>query len=202
MSRRMFVFYTLFMPRVSDAHLEARRRQILEAARACFAANGFHSTSMQDILRESGLSAGAVYRYFDSKEAIIAAIAAEAVSVIGAAFSADGDDDVPLLTLVERAVRAVDERAESDDVGRLALQVWAEAGRSDPLRAHISAAVHEARAPLERRLERAHPGIDAAATAAVITALLPGYIHARVVVGGMDPDRYLRGIEGLVRAAG
>ena len=48
------------MARVSQEHLDARRRQILEGAARCFARDGFHSTTMQDILRETGLSAGAV----------------------------------------------------------------------------------------------------------------------------------------------
>lgn len=56
------------MPKVSDAHLEARREQILDAAEACFSREGFHQTSMQDICREAELSPGAVYRHFSSKE--------------------------------------------------------------------------------------------------------------------------------------
>ncbi|HEY9407971.1 MAG TPA: helix-turn-helix domain-containing protein, partial [Jiangellaceae bacterium] len=52
------------MPRVSEAHLAARRDQILQAAWTCFARDGFHATSMQDVFAEAGLSAGAVYRYF------------------------------------------------------------------------------------------------------------------------------------------
>ena len=59
------------MPKVTQAHLEARRQQILDAAFGCFARQGFHQTTMQDICREAELSPGAVYRYFDSKEAII-----------------------------------------------------------------------------------------------------------------------------------
>jgi AcrR family transcriptional regulator len=62
------------VPKVSAEHLEARRRQILDAARACFARRGFHQATMQDICDEARLSAGAVYRYFRSKEAIIAAL--------------------------------------------------------------------------------------------------------------------------------
>jgi AcrR family transcriptional regulator len=40
------------MPKVSDAYLAARWRQILEAAAGCFAFDGFHPTSVQDIARE------------------------------------------------------------------------------------------------------------------------------------------------------
>ncbi len=183
------------MPRVSDEHLEARRAQILAAARRAFTRNGFHSTSMQDILRESGLSAGAVYRYFPSKEAIIAAIAEQAIRTLRVVF--EGDDDVAPLELIARAIEIVERRARDDDMGRLALQVYAEAARSETLRVDISAAVMGARAALTRRLEPALGGA-AADAAAVITSLLPGYIHARTIVGEMDPERYVRGMEALL----
>ena len=60
------------MPRVTQEHLDARRRQILDAARRRFIKNGFHATSMQDVLTEADLSAGAVYRYFASKSDLYA----------------------------------------------------------------------------------------------------------------------------------
>jgi len=62
------------MPKVTEAHLEARRQQIVDAAWACFARKGYHQTTMQDICQESDLSPGAIYRYFVSKEAILKAI--------------------------------------------------------------------------------------------------------------------------------
>ncbi|ARP99381.1 hypothetical protein CAK95_10015 [Pseudorhodoplanes sinuspersici] len=51
-----------------------RRSEILDAARRCFARTGFHQTSMQQICAEAGMSPGNLYRYFPSKEAIIAGI--------------------------------------------------------------------------------------------------------------------------------
>jgi AcrR family transcriptional regulator len=62
------------MPKVTEAHLEARRQQILDAAWACFARKGYYQTTMQDICQESGLSPGAIYRYFAGKEAIRTAV--------------------------------------------------------------------------------------------------------------------------------
>jgi len=52
-----------------------RRDQILEAALASFAKHGFHQASMHDISAEAGISVGLIYRYFASKEAVIAAMA-------------------------------------------------------------------------------------------------------------------------------
>lgn len=60
------------MPKIApDAH-NAKREQILDAAEKCFGERGFHSTSMHDICREAGVSPGALYTYFASKEQLIA----------------------------------------------------------------------------------------------------------------------------------
>ena len=52
-----------------------RPTQILDAAVACFAKRGFHQASMHDISTEAGISVGLIYRYFQNKEAVIAAMA-------------------------------------------------------------------------------------------------------------------------------
>ncbi len=62
------------MPKLKPATQTARREHILDAAEQCFARQGFHRTTMQDICREAAISAGALYVYFSSKEALIAGI--------------------------------------------------------------------------------------------------------------------------------
>ena len=63
------------MPRKRDEALHAaRERQILEAARVCFIANGFHRTSMRQILDAAGISSGGAYNYFASKDDIVRAL--------------------------------------------------------------------------------------------------------------------------------
>jgi AcrR family transcriptional regulator len=62
-------------PKVPKAYLDARRKEIIEAAYNCFSKKGFHHTTMQDIYDTAKLSPGAVYNYFSSKEEIaIAAV--------------------------------------------------------------------------------------------------------------------------------
>jgi AcrR family transcriptional regulator len=58
----------------SDDLSEERQKQILEAAVSQFAKHGLHATRMEDIARESGLSKGALYLYYQSKDAIISAL--------------------------------------------------------------------------------------------------------------------------------
>lgn len=64
-------------PKVPEAYLEARRKEILEAAYQCFMAKGFHNTTMQDIYDATKLSPGAVYNYFPSKDDIVIEVVKE-----------------------------------------------------------------------------------------------------------------------------
>lgn len=131
------------MARVSQTHLDARRRQILDGAKRSFTRNGFHATSMQDVLTEAGLSAGAVYRYFSGKDELIEAVASEAFAEVSAAFetAAHGAPLRPLhevLTgVLDAALRKQSEQAGATDpqaFPRLVLQVWGEAARNEALR--------------------------------------------------------------------
>ena len=61
------------MPRVSQQHEQEVRDRIVRAALAVFAERGFHRATMQDIVRASGLSVGAIYTYFKSKSDLILA---------------------------------------------------------------------------------------------------------------------------------
>lgn len=62
--------------RRANAQLQSdRRAEILAAAQRCFVRSGFHGASMQEICAEAGMSPGNLYRYFPSKEALIAGIA-------------------------------------------------------------------------------------------------------------------------------
>lgn len=58
----------------AEARCEAQRERILSAARQCFVESGFHAANMASIAETAGVSAGLIYRYFDSKNAIILAI--------------------------------------------------------------------------------------------------------------------------------
>lgn len=64
-----------------------RRAEILAAAQRCFVRSGFHGASMQDICAEAGMSPGNLYRYFPSKEALIAGIAERDRAEVGQQFA-------------------------------------------------------------------------------------------------------------------
>ncbi len=54
-------------PRVDP---DQRRAEIMQAVLRCFARSGYNGTSMDDIVKESGLSKGSLYWYFDSKRSL------------------------------------------------------------------------------------------------------------------------------------
>ncbi|WEG11779.1 TetR family transcriptional regulator [Pullulanibacillus sp. KACC 23026] len=62
------------MPKVSPEHFKKRRAEILEAAKKVFTKKGFEPTTMQDVVKESGMSRGGVYQYFSSPEEMFIAI--------------------------------------------------------------------------------------------------------------------------------
>ncbi|HEX6346997.1 helix-turn-helix domain-containing protein [Umezawaea sp.] len=63
------------MPRVSQDHLDARRRQILDGARACFARYGYEGATVRRLEEATGLSRGAIFHHFRDKESLFLALA-------------------------------------------------------------------------------------------------------------------------------
>ena len=63
--------------KVSADHLQARRRQILDGARSCFARHGYEGATVRVLEEEIGLSRGAIFHHFPDKEALFLALAAE-----------------------------------------------------------------------------------------------------------------------------
>lgn len=199
------------MPRVTDEHRERRRQQILLAARRCFVRQGFHQTSMADIFTEAGLSSGAVYGYFKSKDELIAAIADDAVSGIIRLIEpiATRQPPPPVAEFVREALGATSEFAFGDDgIARLAPQVWAEAAR-DPVLAEVlrgkygkvqgvlSGLVVE-----EQRVGRIASNADPGAVAAVLISMITGFILQRVLIGKIGADDFAAGLAAIAPSPG
>jgi AcrR family transcriptional regulator len=68
------------MPKVTEQHRLAKHDEIIEAALRAFGRKGFQATSMAEIIAESGMSAGAIYGYFDSKAEIVRGAATSIVA--------------------------------------------------------------------------------------------------------------------------
>lgn len=194
------------MPRVSADHLERRRQQILDAAQTCFARKGLHATTMQDVFTESGLSAGAVYRYFKSKNDIIEALATEATVDLRATLTEAVYSD-PLPTPPE-LIRLI-----SADVVKLSApggpvpvipQAWAlaltDANIADYVRTNILG-FRRLWFDYANRMRDAgwlSPDADTDAVAKILLGLLPGFILQHLILGDADPDTFARGITDIL----
>ena len=191
------------MPKVTQQHRDARREQILAAARRCFLRDGFHATSMQDLFAEAGLSSGAVYSYFASKDDVIVAIAEENMRgvtemITAAAAQHPGRPAGAVLADIMDMVRAQD--AETG-LGKLTVIVWSEALRNPSLAARFTDMVTQIRASLAEVIEQGSQSLSADTLpadtlAATLACLLPGYLLQLAILGPAAVD----GVPGAVRA--
>jgi AcrR family transcriptional regulator len=125
------------VPRVSAAHEQEVRARILAAASRVFAQKGFHSSTIADVCQEGGLSVGAIYSHFSSKEALIR----ESCDMIAARGLDDLADRLTgTTTTLERMDVAIRLYVETIDdyaggPGQISLvQAWAEADREPSVR--------------------------------------------------------------------
>jgi AcrR family transcriptional regulator len=82
------------MPKVSEAHREERRRQILDGARRAFARYGYEGATVNRLEEETGLSRGAIFSYFPNKWELFFALASEDQREIGALWLEQGFEGV------------------------------------------------------------------------------------------------------------
>ncbi|MEQ1489384.1 MAG: TetR family transcriptional regulator [Terricaulis sp.] len=127
---------THFLARLADPELaERRRRQIMDAAIACFRRRGFHQATMAEICAEAGISAGALYRYFSSKADIIGAIAEDKRGENDEAFKRAADEQGFIEALCLSARGFFDKFADGD--GALIADILSEAIRDDAVSASL-----------------------------------------------------------------
>jgi AcrR family transcriptional regulator len=193
------------MPKISDAKRDARRRQILDAALACFSEAGFHQTGMADIVRHSGLSHGAVYLYFPSKDDIIEALAVDrhrSEAALNAAALADADPMNALRALARSyALSLIDPAGEARR--RVGVNGWAEALRNDRVRAAVLEGAEAARSTLGPLIERLAPDIDYDVVARLLVAVFQGMTLQAVWGEPIDVEATLAALDlmlaGLVK---
>jgi len=179
----------------TDAHIEARRNQILDAAWACFARDGYHGTSMQDIAAAAGLSAGAIYRYFDGKEAVLHAINRRSQEMGRALFeTARSHTDSPLgvLNAIGKTFFSVFSDPQFDAIARVNIELWPEILRSDVLRNSLRDEMAFWRRSVTQLLAEAQDrgdisnDVDPEAMATMFICVWEGLRHYRTV----DPDAF------------
>jgi len=193
------------MPPVTPEYLARRRAAILAAAARCFAANGFHATSMPDVCAEAGMSAGGVYRYFGSKDQLIAELSDLEMAPALVALHAAADTEPALrpaevIDLIHRTVLA-------DNPSSLLLQVWAEAVRNPDVHDSVRRRTVELVDVLSRFTRRWSPGSSDAAARSAARALMAvsmgTYVLQNVMEAGTEPTpthTLLESLDDIVRA--
>jgi AcrR family transcriptional regulator len=192
----------------------ARRAEILSAACRCFARDGFHATSMADIIAEAGVSAGAVYKYFPSKDQLIAAVVETTLGTADELFdNLLAKDATPspaeTVTYLVKAVmdRAVNHSVFGVDMSRVALNAWAEALRDPQVAERIAQSLTHLRthyAEVSRRWQAAghlDPDADPENIGAVLLGIVLSFALQRLLIPGTTPDGYLEGARALLEQA-
>ncbi len=197
--------YSEEVPKVSDNYAAARRDQILAAAAVRFAREGFHRASMQDVIDEAGLSPGAVYRYFRSKDEIIAAIALRSMGMIEATVRESLETHRPLTEVVAELPRAFSTLDHAEESMRLAVQAWGESLRNPALAATMQSALNQVREALQQRITQGQidgevdPAVNPDHAARILLALVQGFLLQHTWEPTLDADDYGRAASDVLR---
>jgi AcrR family transcriptional regulator len=188
------------MPKVSQEHMDGRRRQILAAAGRCFASVGFHTTTMQDVIKASGLSAGAIYNHFSSKEEIIAAIADERharEAALCRAAEAEADPQFAIQLLARAFFEHLSDEGQEEE-RRVGVQLWAETLNNRKLLRMAKDGTAEPYRVLCRLIDRMKASgdlpddLDSGAAARVMIALFQGLVLQKCRDKDLDLKAYMR----------
>ena len=181
-----------------------RRPQILDAAERCFSQAGFHHTTMQDVARDSEMAPGNLYRYFPSKDAMIAGLIERDRAAIAADFAglSDATDLIGAFEQIGRKHLVEQPREKAV----LALQIWAEAARNPDIADRIATIHEEVRKGIIAVCERSkqsggiHPDVDVEALASLILTLSDGLIRRRAIDHDFESDREVETVIRLIGA--
>jgi AcrR family transcriptional regulator len=196
------------MPKISDDKRAARRVQILEAAWVCFQREGLHATTMDDIIRASRLSAGAVYSYYPSKEDLI--LAAVTVSLNGLRARLEPilqyTPPLPPDLFVQHIAEAIAEFTEHEtyDLKRIALLGWSEAQRNERLRETMRNFYLAFRDQLTdlavgwRKAGLLQKRTSARDVAKVVLSEILGFVVQGAIIGDVEPKDLYRGLRDLM----
>lgn len=157
--------------------------RILNAARACFVRAGFERATMQQVAAEAGMSAGNLYRYFDSKDGLVEGLCKADLAMLAASFDALAMSDDPRAALAQLTHRHLAEEPHEDAV--LMLQIWSAAVRNDAILQLVKRAEVQITAMIVRHLTdmqrrgHAHPALDVTTLAEHMLVLVDGIIVRR-----------------------
>jgi AcrR family transcriptional regulator len=180
------------MPKLTDAHFEARRKQILEATFRCLAQKGYSRMTMRDIAGEAGISVGTLYLYFKDKDEMVRALSEESRMETNADLEEDFTDKGPreiLVSILGSLLQSLDDPRHQETL-RVDVQLWAEALHHESLRDLCLAGLEERIGQLASLISEAQKAdalpadTDPDALARILLAILSGLELQKV----LDPD--------------
>lgn len=199
------------MPKISDARRAERRAQILEAAWIAFQRQGLHATTMDDIIRACGLSAGAVYSYFPSKDELILAAVTHSLAGLKDILAPIVTADPPAAPaeMTRRICAALSDFTDRDgyDLKRIALLGWSEAQRNERLRETMRGFYGAFRGIIAAAVPRwcqaglVAADVDADAVAKALLSAVLGFVVQSAIMGDVDPGEVGAGLEALAKEA-
>lgn len=190
------------MPKLTAKTQQARREHILDAAERCFASAGFHRTTMHDICRAAGISPGALYGYFESKESLIAGIAERNRNMIAAQLAELGEAPDLVQALSRLGEYYTIEEPQFKRV--LCVEIGAEATRNEAVGRIFQSVddfVHQSFVQLFERARqsgRIAPDLDTATLAQILCILGDGMFWRRAVDPNFDAKTVMPAITSLV----
>jgi TetR/AcrR family transcriptional regulator, repressor for uid operon len=164
----------------------ARREHILDAAEACFARNGFHRTTMQDLAREAAMSPGNFYRYFESMEALVLGLVErerERGTLLVAEKEGSGDRRGALLGIIARYFVSITREAAI-----LRVEIWSESTRNPAIAAMTARTEAETRDWFVATFAAlaTDPDCDPEALYALLAPLMRGLVVGRAALPDYD----------------
>lgn len=192
------------MRKVDPGKQQAKRRRIIEAAVECFARRGFHATSTAEICTAAGMSPGNLFHYFDSKNAIIAAIAQEdqrETAEFFAGLSNAGDAVAAILQVAAAALQ----QASDPIYARISIEIAAEATRNPEIAALFAANEALVKTELVGMLKRGiaagqiDSGLNPAHAATWLIALTDGATGRAVMDPTFKPRSHAPMLQRMIR---
>jgi AcrR family transcriptional regulator len=181
------------VPRVTAAHEQEVRERIVAAALRVFGERGFHGATIADVVRESGLSVGAIYTYFRGKDDLFLATcdlaSGRGLGELAARLAVGGTIAEKLAIAVGFYFDSAEESAAGAGDGEFLVQAWAQADAEpaarEMLRRRREQLVMAGTFLLEEGMARGDlpRWMDAGAVARAYIALLDGMLLARVEQG-------------------
>jgi AcrR family transcriptional regulator len=196
------------MPRISEEKRQARRLEILDVASRCFARQGFHRTSMEDIIRELKSSPGAVYCYFRGKNDIVAAIAEQRHKRESALLAEllSANDVGKSLEQLARAFFEMLQDPDERERRKVTIQLWAESLRDKRIRKIIERGIRQrdmltASLRNAQRVGQLPEDLNVDAFSRMLLALLQGFILQQAWEPELDTEAYVAMVTRLISFA-